>query len=167
MVLPCHGTWSKLVQVMACCLTTPSHCLSAKFPCDQWVAVSGSNVFSRKQEIDVLVQERHNSSVLAMELHLSCTNPSKYQSSYVVSPQQRVMWGFDDSLILSPSKPLEEPVERPLILNDLAAMCPTFKHYILKNICWNCWNTMHATKCILSEYMTLFWCQCVWKLIKG
>ena len=26
--------------------------------------------------IDALVQERHNSSALAMELHLSCINPS-------------------------------------------------------------------------------------------
>ena len=26
--------------------------------------------------VDGLVQERHDSSVLAMELHLSCTNPS-------------------------------------------------------------------------------------------
>ena len=31
------------------------------------------------QQIYGLVQERHNSSALAMELHLSCTNPSKYQ----------------------------------------------------------------------------------------
>ena len=28
-------------------------------------------------QIDELVQERRNSSALAMELHLSCTNPSK------------------------------------------------------------------------------------------
>ena len=29
-------------------------------------------------QIERLAQEKHNSSVLAMELHLSCTNPSKY-----------------------------------------------------------------------------------------
>ena len=28
--------------------------------------------------VDVLVQERHNSSALAMELRLSCTNQSMY-----------------------------------------------------------------------------------------
>ena len=31
--------------------------------------------FNRLYEIDGLVQERRNSSALAMELHLSCTNP--------------------------------------------------------------------------------------------
>ena len=31
-----------------------------------------------RQHINGLVQERHNSSVLAMELHLSCSNPSIY-----------------------------------------------------------------------------------------
>ena len=30
--------------------------------------------------IDGLVQERHNSSALAMELRLSCINPSTYDS---------------------------------------------------------------------------------------
>ena len=28
-------------------------------------------------QVDGLVQERRNSSALAMDLHLSCTNPSK------------------------------------------------------------------------------------------
>ena len=32
-------------------------------------------------DIDGLVQERRNSSALAMELRLSCTNPSKYSQS--------------------------------------------------------------------------------------
>ena len=38
------------------------------------------------KEIDGLVQERRNSSALAMELRLSCTNPSKWctQSDHVV-----------------------------------------------------------------------------------
>ena len=31
------------------------------------------------QYIDGLVQERHNSSALAMELRLSCTNPSIFE----------------------------------------------------------------------------------------
>ena len=33
----------------------------------------------RSSHIDGLVQERRNSSALAMELRLSCTNPSKYR----------------------------------------------------------------------------------------
>ena len=32
--------------------------------------------FKLPKQIDGLVQERHNSSALAMELRLSCTNPS-------------------------------------------------------------------------------------------
>ena len=36
-----------------------------------WIAVVLQN------QIDGLVQERRNSSVLAMELRLSCTNPPK------------------------------------------------------------------------------------------
>ena len=35
-------------------------------------------------DIDGLVQERRNSSVLAMELHLSCTNPSIYNHIFVI-----------------------------------------------------------------------------------
>ena len=33
-------------------------------------------VYIGKHDIDGLVQERHNPSVLALELHLSCTNQS-------------------------------------------------------------------------------------------
>ena len=33
-------------------------------------------------ESDGLVQVRHNSSALAMELHLSCTNPLKYDVTW-------------------------------------------------------------------------------------
>ena len=40
-------------------------------------------------EIDGLVQERHNSSVLAVELRLSCINPSKW---YIMQTAQYV-WG--------------------------------------------------------------------------
>ena len=41
--------------------------------------------------IDGLVQERRNSSVLAMELHLSCSNPSNYEL-WVVSHE--CLWIF-------------------------------------------------------------------------
>ena len=34
--------------------------------------------YNYTHEIDGLVQERRNSSALAMELRLSCTNPSKW-----------------------------------------------------------------------------------------
>ena len=37
---------------------------------------------NRCGEIEGLVQERSNSIVLAMELRLSCTNPSKYDIDY-------------------------------------------------------------------------------------
>ena len=36
--------------------------------------------FNQLHQIDGLVQERHNSIANALELHLSCTNPSKYNS---------------------------------------------------------------------------------------
>ena len=38
------------------------------------------NCLSIIANIDGLVQERRNSSVLAMELRLSCTNPSIYDN---------------------------------------------------------------------------------------
>ena len=43
--------------------------------------VTSARVFTRfrlRAHIDRLVQERRNSSALAMEVHLSCTNPSIY-----------------------------------------------------------------------------------------
>ena len=33
-----------------------------------------------EEQIDGLVQERHNSSALAMELRFSCTNPSEWNA---------------------------------------------------------------------------------------
>ena len=43
----------------------------------QWWGCSLSNLCLTEQAyIDGLVQERRNSSALAMELRLSCTNPS-------------------------------------------------------------------------------------------
>ena len=36
-----------------------------------------------KQHADGLVQERCNSSALAMELHLSCTKPLKYRIGHL------------------------------------------------------------------------------------
>ena len=44
-----------------------------------------------KLHIDGLVQERCNSSALAMELHLSCINPS---ISYITAASPRVTWGI-------------------------------------------------------------------------
>ena len=41
-------------------------------------AVSYSMVYMQVYQIDGLVQEWRNSSVLAMELRLSCTNPLKW-----------------------------------------------------------------------------------------
>ena len=35
-----------------------------------------------KDNIDGLVQKRRNSIALAMELHLSCTNPSIYSTTF-------------------------------------------------------------------------------------
>ena len=39
---------------------------------------SATMVLTVQDQVDGLVQERRNSTALAMELHLSCTNPSKY-----------------------------------------------------------------------------------------
>ena len=36
-----------------------------------------------RDKIDGLVQERHNSSALAMELRFSCTNPWKYTGTII------------------------------------------------------------------------------------
>ena len=44
---------------------------------NMWKAIKGSNDESL-QHIDGLVQEKRNSKALAMELRLSCTNPSIY-----------------------------------------------------------------------------------------
>ena len=44
----------------------------------QFVIVSAADL---PQRIDGLVQERRNSSALAMELRLSCTNPLAYDAS--------------------------------------------------------------------------------------
>ena len=48
--------------------------------CSWWLLSNSpeSRRFPLKHEINGLVQERRNSSGLAMELRLSCTNPSKY-----------------------------------------------------------------------------------------
>ena len=40
---------------------------------------------THKSEIDGLVREKCNSSALAMELRLSCTDPSRYGVSVVIS----------------------------------------------------------------------------------
>ena len=41
-------------------------------------------ISSYKDKIDGLVQERRNSSALAMELHLSCTNPSRWSYDHLI-----------------------------------------------------------------------------------
>ena len=77
-----HKSESTLAQVMACCLTAPSHYLN-----QCWLTIS--EVLWHSQEgdftgkfshfIDGLVQERRNSSALAMELCLSCTKSLTHQ----------------------------------------------------------------------------------------
>ena len=53
-----------------------------------WVVLCATRDFSWSAalwgQIDGLVQDCSNSSALAMELRLSCTNPSKYQRYHVV-----------------------------------------------------------------------------------
>ena len=46
----------------------------------------------RRSHFDGLVQERRNSSALAMELCLSCTNPSNFSliSSMVLQPRNKL-----------------------------------------------------------------------------
>ena len=55
------------------CDSVPSTCLILSEP---------QLCYNDETGIDGLVQERRNSSVLAMELHLSCTNPSDYDTSW-------------------------------------------------------------------------------------
>ena len=43
------------------------------------IRVISCRISTNSHEIEALVQERRNSSALAMELHLSCTNPSKWK----------------------------------------------------------------------------------------
>ena len=78
-----------LVQVMTCCLQTTCHNL---YQC--WQKSMPPYGFTRPQrvklshpdkehimytlQIDGLMQERRNSSALAMELRLSCINPSRW-----------------------------------------------------------------------------------------
>ena len=51
-------------------------CLNGRFIQQQ--QTDESTVWNHWLDIDGLVQERRNSSALAMELHLSCINPSIY-----------------------------------------------------------------------------------------
>ena len=71
LVQTCHGDqgeWSGL--------WCKGHCITEKF--HRRFCVCEINYERRSHEIDGLVQEKYNSIALAMELHLSCTNPSKY-----------------------------------------------------------------------------------------
>ena len=56
------------------------------------------------QQIDSLVQEKRNSSVLAMELRLSCTNPSKY--SFISSSLKNSNSSFFSYFSLCESSPV-------------------------------------------------------------
>ena len=85
-----HRSGTMLAQVMACCLTAPSHylnqcvwvnvaCSSVRFCCIHLRAISRS-VPKLLSYIDRLVQERPNSIANALELRLPCTNPSSLQN---------------------------------------------------------------------------------------
>ena len=68
------GMWSlELFQVMVCCLFSTN----SMFDCHQWGPVT-FNWWKFRGNIDGLVQQRCNSIALAVELRLSCTNPSIY-----------------------------------------------------------------------------------------
>ena len=51
---------------------------------------------------DGLVQERHNSSALAMELHLSCTNPSIWTCLHSLDWKTQVTMMPTLSLVVAP-----------------------------------------------------------------
>ena len=66
--------------------------------CCSWQEISTGSGEVVAFDIDGLVQERRNSSALAMELHLSCTNPSIWQliwRQYFVTPCQLCWMMFD------------------------------------------------------------------------
>ena len=68
----------------------------------------------QKYYIDGLVQERRNSSVLAMELRLSCINPSVYDMSFSTLPKARINlgWGLaNENLSLAESIPSMIPAK--------------------------------------------------------
>ena len=64
----------------------------------------------RKQNIDDLMQERRNSSVIAMELRFSCTKPS---ISSMVTPDSRASNAC--FLLCTPKHTVEQTVELPVI----------------------------------------------------
>ena len=79
----------------------------------------GLTLLKWKAYIDGLVQERCNSSALAMELHLSCTNPSTTPSAFNSSaltcehPRNGVIWvdiGSGNGLLPDSTKALPEPM---------------------------------------------------------
>ena len=58
------------------------------------VCLKSVNLSGIENKIDGFVQERHNCSALAMELHLSCSNLSKYSQSRkpLASPGHQETW---------------------------------------------------------------------------
>ena len=73
----------------------------------RWVNVGPTNIatwdrfhtrstsdLQKRDQIDGLVQERRNSSALAMELRLSCTNPSRYTPWPHGGLKMGQVWGF-------------------------------------------------------------------------
>ena len=58
---------------------------------------------THKSEINGIVQEKRNSSALAMELHLSCTNPSRYGVSVVSSNLDYVLITENQRVVIMPT----------------------------------------------------------------
>ena len=95
-----HRSGLTLPKVMACCMTAPSHypiqCLSSKVFCGIHLrAISQDTLMNFLCNVDVLVQERYNFIANALELRLSCTDPSTCVWSSTVkmiTTSARVKW---------------------------------------------------------------------------
>ena len=88
-----------------------------------------------RDKIDGLVQERRNSSALAMELRLSCINPSKWYSGCLVSQLASgiytLLWYIKDNILntgvktfpFASTNELPEEIAKPGMLLKLYIGC--------------------------------------------
>ena len=115
--------WWPLLGLLSWCLIfQSSHCNSF----EDWAPV----------DIGRLVQERRNSSALAMELRLSCTNPSissmcAQSSNEVLRVEYMIAYQCDSSSNV--------PCVTCLIEAAMAGFCPSFGlfWYVYKEAIWN------------------------------
>ena len=120
-----------------------------------------SNGIARSQ-IDGLVQERCNSSALAMELRLSCTNPSRWHSepTEATHPIPHVCGWLSELL---GTKTADNASSKPMMTNQLSMNCsydiPSIKHTVHHMNCLFKRLLMQATERTLKLSFTGPLCQ--------